>query len=183
MYWFLDNAIYWYILLGIVGLIIGAVWWGNRQPKILIGVAVVVGAMALIWLLTRLIVTDYRQIDSILHEMADAAVDGKPTVFLNHLAKDFDYEGKKGPIVAEKTADAAKRYKIYDIAITGLDLEEVKQDTAKVFFRATLRTRLDERPQVIECHAVFVGEGDHWKLKGIRFNFPLSNQPVVLPID
>ncbi len=182
MYWFLDNANLWYVLFGIVGLGFGAAWWVHRRPKLLIGVAVGVNIIALIWLLNYFVVTDQRQINLIVREMADAAVDGKAEVFLKHLAKDFEFQGHKRSEVVEKIKPF-KKYQIYDIYISSFEVEELKDNMAKVYFRATVRSRMDERPLMIAFRCLFIKEDGQWKLKeAVRYN-PVTNEKILAPID
>ena len=63
MSWLVDNANLWYVLFGMAALGTGAAWWLRRETKYLVGVTIAVGVILLLWLLTRLVVTDRQQLE------------------------------------------------------------------------------------------------------------------------
>src|ERR1700683_3671021 len=103
-----DNATLWYVLFGMSGLAFGAAWWGHRRPKLLLGVAAAVALIALLWLLTRMIVTDRQQLHRNVLAMADAVVEGKSDVLLKYFANDFEFQGRKRKELADGVTRAAK---------------------------------------------------------------------------
>jgi hypothetical protein len=182
MAWLVDSASTLYILIGIVALGFGAAWWLHRRRPYAIGAAVAVAMLALLWLLTRLIVTDRQQLESNIHAMADAVVTGKTETLVKLLASDFEFQGHKAPELAAAVVKAAKQYQVNDIHISGIDVENITATTAKVFFRATARARGDDRPYMVACRAVFIKEGTAWKLKQAKFFNPVVNEEINLPL-
>ena len=182
MAWFVDNAPTLYILIGIVALGFGAAWWLHRRRHYAIGAAVAVVMLALLWLLTRFIVTDRQQLDLNIHAMADAVVSGKTDTLLKLWATDFEFQGHKAPELAVAVVKVAKQYQVNDIHISGIDVENITATSAKVFFRATAHARGDDRPYMVACRAAFVKEGTAWKLKQAKFFNPVGNQEINLPV-
>jgi len=183
MSFLIDNANIWYVLFAMVGLGFGAAWWVNRRPKLLLGFGAAVGLIAGLWLLTSLVMTDRKQLELIIHELADAAVEGKADVFQKHLAKDFQLQGHDRQAIVDKLNKAAKGYQVYDIYISGFDVEEMTATTAKAYFLIAVRTRRDEQPFLIAGRGLFIKEEGHWKLKEPSFYHRVGNQPIHLPID
>ena len=184
MPWLIDNANIWYVLLGIALLGFGTAWWLHRRPKYLLAAAAALGLIALLWLLTRLVVTDRKQLELNVRAMADAVVEGKADVLLKFLANDFTYEGRKRELIAEGIAKAAKKYQVYDITISGFQIEDLSDRAATVFFRAMAHSRVDERPYFAASRGSFIKENGQWKLREVRFFNPVVNQtqPIQLPI-
>jgi hypothetical protein len=181
MSWLIDNANIWYVLFGMVALGFGTVFWLQRRPKYLLGVLAALGLMGLVWLLTLLVVTDRRQLELNVHAMADAVAEGKKEILLKHLAKDFAFQGQQREVLAESAIQAAKQHQVYDIHIFGFDVEELHEQTAKVYFRASAHARKVDRPDIVGCRGFFIKENGQWKLKELRLYNPVVDQPLALP--
>lgn len=172
-----DNANTWYVLFAIIAIGFAAMWWSQRRPRLLIGAAVGVGLIVALWLLTRFVVSDRQQIERKLNDLAAAAVEGKTGVFLDTLAGDFDYGGRKREDVAEAAVRAAKMYEVFDIRISSFDVEELTPPTAKVFFRVTAHMKREERQFYTSCRAEFVKEVGQWRIRRVRFfDNPLTQE-------
>jgi hypothetical protein len=184
MSWVVDNANTWYVLFGMIAIGFGAAWWLHRRPKYLLGVAAAVGLIALVWLLTRLVVTDRQQLKLDVGAMADAVVEEKAGSLLKHWAKDFEFQGRKRDELAQAVVKGAKLYGVRDIVISSFDVEELTDRAARVYFLATVHHRAEERPYPIACRGSFIREDGQWKLKEVLFFNPLVNQkqPIPLPI-
>src|SRR5689334_16404862 len=117
MSWLIDNASIWYVLLGIIALGFGTAWWLRRTKQYLVGLGITVAVIGLLWLLTQLVLTDRKQIETSIHAMADAAVAGKADVLLNHFSSDFTLHGKKGRDLADAAILGARQHKLSDIVI------------------------------------------------------------------
>jgi hypothetical protein len=184
MSWLIDSANTWYLLLGIVGLGFGTAWWMNRRAKYLLGVAAAAALIALLWLLTRLVVTERQQLELNVRAMAEAVVEGKADVLLNYFAGDFEFQGRKRKDLADGVVRGAKQFQVTEIVISAFDVEELKDLRATVFFRATVRHRGEDRPYLVACRASFVKENERWRVREVRFYNPLvnQNQPIALPI-
>jgi hypothetical protein len=186
MSWLIDNANAWYVLFGIIALGFAMAWWVNRDKKYLIGVVAALGCLALVWLLTRLVVTDRLQLQINVRAMADATLDGKADLIEKHLARDFHLQGRSvaRDALAQAAVQRAKQYGVHDIVISAFDVEELTAQSAKVFFRATVHHRAEDRPYPIACRGQFVREDGQWKLKDIQFFNALvnQNQPITVPL-
>jgi hypothetical protein len=185
VYWLVDHANIWYVLLGIIAVGWIAVWWTNRRPKQLLGAGAAIALIVLVWLSTRVVITDRMQLDRNVHAMADAAVDGKRETLLGLFAKDFQFQGHKAPELAELITKNAKQHQVYDIHISSFEVEELTDRTAKVYFRASVHSRQDDVPHLVACRGVFVRENDQWKLREARFYNPVVDQnlEITLPLN
>jgi hypothetical protein len=182
MSWVVDNANTWYVLLGIVAIGFGAAFWLHRRPKYLLGVAAAVGLIALVWLLTRLVVTDRKQLELNVNAMADAVVEGKADVLLKHWAKDFEFQNQKGEKLAEAVVLGAKRYKVREIVISSFNVEELTDQTARVYFLVTVHHPGEETFYPLACRGSFIKENRQWKLRDVQFFNPVVNQKQPIPI-
>lgn len=177
-----DNANTWYVLFAIVGIAFFAAWWLHRRNKLLLGTVAAVGLIALLWLLTRLVVTDRQQLEANVHAMADAALQGKADALVKLFADDFEFQGRKRKDLADGIARGAKQYKVSDVVISGFDVEELQERSAKVFFRTTIHHGIDDRPYLVGCRALFVKQGEQWRLKNVEFYNPVVNERIHVPI-
>jgi len=184
MSWFIDNATIWFLLIGMIALGFGAAWWLGRKREHLIGLIVAIGLIALLWFLARVVVTDRKQLELNVRAMANAVIEGKRDVLQQNLANDFELQGIKRQDLVPAAMRNAKDYQVTDIVISSFDVEELKDTTAKVYFRGTVHSKTEGRPFLLGCRGFFVKENDQWKLKEIRFYNPLvnQNQPITLPI-
>ena len=184
MSWLIDNSSAWFVLLGIVAAGFAAAWWLRRTKPYLLGLGITVAVIALLWLLTQLIVTDRKQIESNVHAMADAAITGKADILLNHFSGDFTQQGKQGRDLAEAAIRGAKNYKLNDIVIRNFTVDDLTANSAKASFLAYVHHGAADAPGAIPflCKTTFVKEGNHWKLKDIEIRTYPGNQPYVLPI-
>ncbi len=82
----LDNVFWALIFLGILGAGLAVAWWNTRQRSWLIAVGGVVAAMALLFVLSRVIVTDTMQLNNNVDGMRSALNAGK----LNEALQYFD---------------------------------------------------------------------------------------------
>ncbi len=182
MAWLVDNAQTLYILIGMSRWAWALPGGCSGDASTLIGAAPRLACVALVWLLTHLIVTDRQQLDANIHAMADAVVTGKTESLVKLLAADFEFQGHKPPELAAAVVRVAKQYKVHDIYISNVDVEDMTATTAKVYFRATARARGDDRPYMVACRGMFVKEGREWKLKQARFFNPVVNEEIHLPL-
>jgi hypothetical protein len=170
MYWLIDNAHLWYILFGIVALGFAAGWWLNRKPKYLLGVAVAIALIGLVWLLALLIVTDRKQLELNVHAMAEAVVQGKKEVLLKFLTDDFSFKGQTRGEAIDEAIREVKAFKVSEIAILQFDVEEWKEQSAKVYVRARVRHGAGDAPVPVVFRGVFVKDKGQWKLKSASYS-------------
>src|SRR5262245_27578066 len=109
---FVDNATSWYLVFGLIAFGFATGWWLYRKPKYLMGVAGGVVGIALVWILTKTVVTDRQQLQNTLPALADAVVDGKAYVFEKHLTPDFNFQGRDRRALAQSVTRAAKMHNV-----------------------------------------------------------------------
>ncbi|MCI0639434.1 MAG: hypothetical protein L0Y72_01990 [Gemmataceae bacterium] len=172
LWWLVDNANFLFLFLGIVALCFGVAFWLNKRVKYLGGVGAAVVAIALLWLLTRIVVTDRKQLELNLNAMAEAVVAGKRSELLEHFAKDFEFRGYDRASAARFAVDIAARHKVGQVRIWSLEVDEVsrEQKFATVGFNMTVFDNQGAVLHVDQAQCRFVFENDKWKLQQAKFN-------------
>jgi hypothetical protein len=168
LHWLIDNAILFYVLLGLVALAFAAVWWLRRDRRLLIGLAVAVVLIALVWLLTLLVVTDSQQLERAVREMAAAVSEDRPADLVKHLSRKFSY----GPVTKDNAADFISRnvqaYGVTYVHIGRFDVKRVSRAEGKAEVVFLMRVDLSSTGVPFECHADFVLEDGQWRLLSFK---------------
>jgi hypothetical protein len=181
MSWIIDNAGFVYLLLGLVATGNLVAFWLTKRVKYLLIAGGVVALIALFWLLTRLVPTDRKLIESGIYDMADAFVAQRTDDLFKHVSKDFTFAGENRAQFEKKVRSTIQHYKVNDVRISQVDVKEVAKDSAKAEFRATAFSSLYDGPFPMRCKADFVREGTQWKLRAIEFFAFNSDQPLHIP--
>jgi hypothetical protein len=188
MSWLVDNAATVYVLLGMVAGGFAMAWWLTKRVKFLAVAGGIVALMALFWLLTRLVVTDRRQIETNVREMADAAAAGRVEDLVRHLAADVTVQRRD--FKRKEVADAVRRVlnvspikyvHIFDFEVTELT-RQGNQGHAAVNFKARVDGRGDEVLALPWCVTDFVIEDGRWKLRRVEFRNSIANTDQLMPI-
>jgi hypothetical protein len=186
LWWLVDNAGLFYFLLGLAALALAAAWWLNRQRKYLVGFAGVIGALVLIWLLGRLIVTDRQQLQRNVEEMAQAIGDNRPDNLVKHLARDFLYQNLTRETAESHIGDLIRRFALTSVRIASFEVNQLSRSEGKatVGFRAWVFSSLAEAGQPFWCTADFVLEEGQWRMKAIRVyqGFVNTDQEIRVPV-
>jgi hypothetical protein len=181
-WWLVDNAKTAYFFLGITALVFIALWWMNRRAKYLIGVAVIAGLAALVWLLGLFIVTDRMQIRATLLAMKRGVEEGKPEAVFQHLSKQLTIDNMDRQSFEAQAGAFIERRRVHEIVLWDFDFEVPPDRTSKalVAFRARGIGDLGEAWYL--CRAEFVFEGNHWRMKTFRLFNPVADTDRPIPI-
>jgi hypothetical protein len=181
--WLVDNPNVVYVVFGLIVLGLGVSWWLNRRVRTLLIAAAVIALIALFWLLSVLIPTDRKQIQSKLWAMARAVLDRKPDDLAKHWAKDFRFQGRGRDDLAKAVDAAAGQFKVDSINLWEFDVKSLEDDKAEIWFRCVANAK-DGGTFMAICKANFVKEGEQWKLQRAAFFQPIANtnQEIPLPI-
>jgi len=185
MWWLVDNANVWYLLFGIVALGFAAAWWIERRHKYLLGVAVAAGFILGLWLLSKVVITDRGRLQMNLREMAAAVESGRPEALLQHFAQDFRYDNADRAEVARLVTDNAQRYKVGQVHLWNLSVEDVNRakGSAKISFGVTVRDTAGAELFMGMCETTFGLEADRWKLRKAEFfNIAGDKTPRHIPL-
>ncbi|MBI3821250.1 MAG: hypothetical protein HY289_01055 [Planctomycetes bacterium] len=176
MSWLLDNTMTFSILFGIIAAALVYAWYSTRRNVYLYGAGSAIALIVLLWALTRLIVTDARQLEDNVHAMAEAVMAGKTDDLFKHVSKDFRYHETTRDELNARARKQIEGRKVADIRITKFKVEEVSRE--KKFARTSfLASGSGEGFQFLyRVETDFILEGDAWKLKTMRFYNPLVNQ-------
>ena len=176
MSWLVDNAWTLYILFGLIAVAMVLIWRSNRQNQYLAYAGAAIGLGVLIWILTLLVPSDRRQIESNVHAMGQAVMDGKVDDLFKHISKDFAYHTLTRDDLYKATRTAIERHKVDGIHIANFKVEELSRE--KKLARASFRISgtADSFSFFYRVETDFVLEGDKWMLKTMRFYNPVANQ-------
>jgi hypothetical protein len=175
MSWFVDNANALYVLLGVVAAGMAFAWRRNRQVKFLGYAAGPLVLIGLLLLMTRVVVSDAKQLELNVHAMADAVVAGNVDELFKHISKDFRFKEMTRDTLYAKTQRTIKADRIKYVQIKNFNVDEIARDKklAKTRFRVIASA---DQESIFVTQADFVLEGDQWKLKTMRFYNPFVNQ-------
>jgi hypothetical protein len=189
--WLVDHTWTIYLILIVAGLVALAAWWRTRQRSAVIGLAVVAGAAALVFLLSLVIDTDRKQIARTLDAIARGMREKPPTSLFEHVSDSFQstFMVKGGSQKWTKTDlrrvlnVVSKEWRIDRVDITELKLQSLIESEATVTFRALPVG--DFTALACPCEAQLVRDKDgKWRMIGLKIFNPFVNatELVDLPI-
>jgi hypothetical protein len=182
MHWIVDNANLFYFLLTAALLILLAMAWSSRETRHWTFAGIAAGMIVLLWLLTRVIVTDRQAIGLNLETMATSVVNKNPDAVLKHVSKDFKY-GRLSREDLFKLVDASVRshnvgyVKLWDKQII------VNGDTADVRFNFRADAKGGQQYPA-SAQAKFVRENGQWKLREVQvFKLGTTERQYIPGVD
>jgi hypothetical protein len=182
--WLVDNATVVYLPLGLAGLALTIGWWMTRENKYLLGVGIILVLLFVVWLLARLVVTDRTRLRLIIEEMAQAIENNKPEVIVQHLSRDFNYNGINKAAIGGYISRAIRDYNLQYVGVWEFDFEQLSrpEGRATVAFRTKVDLGSDRSMWV--CRGYFVLEDGQWRMKGFNIYNPVVNtdQPIQIPL-
>lgn len=185
LWWIVDHATVFYLLFGLVVLIILARWHFNKRVVYLGYAAGMVGLIFLVWLLSRLIVTDRGQLEHNIRAMAAGVENGKPEEVFRYFAKDFRFADMKKEDFCARAARAIRTWRVQQVHLWDFDVEEVNRTkgTARVAFRVRTTFAGGEIHFAL-CRTQFRLEDDQWRLLGFQLFNPVTDtdQPLHIPL-
>src|SRR5262249_39447146 len=110
LWWMIDNVNLVYLLLGLVGLVCAVQWWQTRKKRYVIALGVIVALIGLVFLLTRLMVTDRQRLVQTVQEMAQELQERKLDRFFEHVSPNFLHRGMDAQAFRTDVAEKLKRY-------------------------------------------------------------------------
>lgn len=165
--WIADQANVLYFVLGVAVLLLLAIGWRTRRAKYWGYAAGAAGLLLLVYLLTKLVVTDRQQIALNLDAMRQATIDAKPDALFAHISKDFRYGHKTRDELYQRVANAIKANKVKGIQIRSQQVT-VNGDAGEVLFNFTAEPD-GGSPFTASAKTKFVREGGQWKLIELVF--------------
>jgi hypothetical protein len=177
MSWLVDNANALYILGLIIAAALVVAWRFNQRVKFLGLAAIPLLLMGVIFLLTRVVISDSKRLEMNVNAMADAVIAGDVDALFSHISKDFTYKGMTREMLYEAARQSIQKNQVRDVNIRQFKAEiSPDRKTAKTRFRVAAWEVGEEQPRPFITEADFVREGDQWKLKTMRFFNPMVNQ-------
>lgn len=175
-WWLVDHGNLVLLVLGLAGFVLAAIYWQNRRVKTLIAIGGILVLVVLFWFMTRLVITDRKQLELNVYGMANATLEKRPDMLRTYLSQDFTYQSLRRTDVAEKVVGAALTYRVTGFYISDFQVEEVsrKEGRARVSFRLRIDAESGVRPFL--CKAEFVLETDRWGLSKFDLYNPFVNQ-------
>jgi hypothetical protein len=182
LWWVVDNALLLYLLLGCALFAVAASWWMTRRQPLLVAAGVLAGLLLLVWLLTRLVVTDRGRIERNVREMAAAVGEDRPADVVKHLARDFSYFSYTKQSAEAEIRAAVRRQGLREVRVSTIDIKSLSraEGKAEVEVKVWVYSTAVEAGAPFWCHAEFVLEDDDWRLRRLRVThgFVNTNQEV-----
>jgi hypothetical protein len=185
--WLFEGLWQVYAVLALIALLCLVLWWRDRRPLWLSGLAII-GLLILAYLLLDYAVeTDGEQIGRHLHEMSDAVHRHDVNSVFVHVADDFSISGKDKRALQNLAAGYINNGTVTDVEVKKYHfVKRTKQSPpiATVNFQVIVRGNLGPMDQLVFfCEADFAqGPNKDWRLKSFRLFDPLRNdEPVQLP--
>jgi hypothetical protein len=185
--WLVDDSLLIVGLLAVVALGFVAAWWFTRKKQYLLGAAGAGAAALLVWLIASLVVTDRKQIEGAIRDMADAVRAHDVDRLMSHLSNDFRSPMGKSK---EEARTAAKGYMdsgdVTEAVVGDFEPPEVSREkrTATISFFVKFKgKRITPDHPGFRCETTFVLDPDNqWRVKGFKLFFPpTSNEEFPVP--
>lgn len=184
LWWLVDNATVFYVIGGLTALMLAAIYWSNRRGKYLRAAGIFLGLIALVFLLTRIVITDRKQLELNVLAMAEGVEEGAPAKVLRHFSREFRHEFLDPQSSRDWAARVIRQRRVSDIHISNFDIEKLSREDrqAQVHFQVSFNSPGADGRIMYRCRIEFVLEGEEWRLKVFKlFNFG-SDHPLTIPM-
>ena len=175
MSWFVDNAPALYVVLGVIAAAFVAMCYLNKRVKFLAYAAGVLVLIAVVWLLAPFGASDAKQLKDNVHAMADAVERGNVDELFKHVSKDFSYKGWDRDLLYAAAQREMRAGRVKSLRITSFDVISLSRADQSATTSFLVRVSGDTEG-FFRTQADFVLEGEHWKLKTMRFYNPAVDQ-------
>jgi hypothetical protein len=182
--WLVDEPSTIYLILGFVGLGLLFAFWKTRDRRWAIGLGVVVALIGLVWLLGYLIVSDSKQIQKNLEEMAAGVKAKDLDRTFAHISDQFNVNGLTKAGLRNLAERVMRNGLIDEITIWDYEVGEVSRSnrTGKIAFKVKITGPQAPREPFYSCKADFVLDPDYqWRLRSFVIYHPVNNEPLRLP--
>lgn len=185
LWWLVDNATVLLLVVGLVTLSFGYFWWQTRKRTHAIGAGAGVVLFVAVLVLSFVIMTDRKVLVRTIHDLVDSINRADPDALIKHVADEMEISQPGRPIKIKKKQlhdacrAAMKQYKVSQIEISGLDIEEIERPRAVLRF--IVRPVDDHRFAHCKAEFMLVGEGD-WRMRALEVTFGLGGQQQILPL-
>ena len=176
MSWLVDNVNALYVLLIITSAGLVVAWRFNQRVKFLALAGLPLLIMVVLYLLTKVWITDRAQLEQNVREMATAVQKGNVDDLFKHISKDFNYRGQTRESLYELARRSVNRNQISGVSISSFQVLEISRDKKLAKTRFRVRASGSAGEQFFMTEADFVLEGDRWMLKTTRFYNPIADQ-------
>lgn len=185
IWWLIDNAKLVYVALAVVALVLAAIYWRNRRGKHLIALGAIVALVGLFWLLTRLIITDRKQIQQNLFALANTVLEQRP--FGDYLTPEFEFQGLKRDAILAAVPRTVRDHEVTNFHIWEFSIDELSrpEKRAKASFYLRVDSAHGEYPML--CRGTFTLDNEKWRLQNMEIYHynPLgsSGSPLSVPLS
>jgi hypothetical protein len=165
--WLVDQANLFYFILGVVALLSLAAGWSTRRAKFWTYAASAVGLMVLVWLLTKVVISDRQQIVLNLGALSEAVIQKKADAFVRLTSKNFRYGPASRDEFFKLVSNRAAAHEVNHVHMWGQQVT-LKGDTAEVYFHFRVDSVTGRGIATASANAKFVRDEGQWKLSEIR---------------
>jgi hypothetical protein len=181
--WLVDDPSVVYLILGVLALVLGALWWLRRRPGYLIGMAVAAGLLVLAVLVSFWVDTDAKQIKRNLDHMAAAVGAHNVDEIFAYISDDFFLDKRLDKAHFKQIAQGyLQGGQVSSLEVWDFVLVSQAQGTATVTYKAKPKGAVFRGHEVFNCKATFVLDKDgQWRLKDFQLFDPLNGEALQLP--
>lgn len=184
LWWLVDNATVVYLVLGLAALVLAAIFWSNRRVKFLGAAGVLLGLLALFFLVTRLVVTDRKQLYLNVQAMARGVEEGDPEKVFRHFSREFRHENMDGATSRDRIAAAIRTRRVSAIGISSFEAEQLSRADRKARVTFLVSFDADGQRHLFRVRLEFALEGEDWRLTRVQLFNPVVNndRPIAIPM-
>jgi hypothetical protein len=184
LWWIVDHATVFYLLLGLTALALGAIFWSTRRGGYLLAAGAALALIALVWLLTTIVITDRRQLYLNVQAMARGVEQGDPDKVFVHFSPEFRHGDQDLKSSRDRVTRAIRLKRVSDIHVWSFETEKLSREEKKARVTFLVRFFADGARHLYRCRLDFGFEDGHWRLRGFQVFNPLVNneQPIQIPM-
>jgi hypothetical protein len=180
-HWLFEGRLSVYLLLATVALVLLAVWWSTRKRKYAIAAAAVAVLAGLYGLLDLAVETDHEQMERKIREMAGSAKNKDANRLFEHIAADFNYNGRTKTDLIALAKNAIGNGGVSEIVVWEFERGEVSRDdrSGTIVFLIKMKGPWTRTEIFLRCKAQFLLDTDRqWRLRRIELFDPINNERV-----
>ncbi len=181
--WLFEGNLFVYIVLLLLEGLALLLWYQRRSRQDLLAAGIVVGLLALYFLLDRLVETDREQMERKMNEIVAGLNKRDMEPVMRHISEKFKFRDYNRDAMRKKVQDAIADHNIRNIRIWDLEVKEASRDkkTAKVNFFVKADSDWGTPEPSLLCRTVWVLDPDgQWRLQTFDLYNPVVDTDVPL---
>jgi hypothetical protein len=180
--WLVDHAVIFYVLLGFVAVLLLVLWWQNRTRRYLIALGALALLAALVFLLTRVVVSDRQILVNTINRMANDLEKHRVNDFFQNVSSSFRQGAMDTKLFRSYVEGKLKHFQVNRFLVSKFEVDQlVPREKAMVSFRIQVDGNFSDTPPPMRCDAEFVWENERWCLQGFKLFYANLGNEFHLP--